>query len=149
MQGKPTRPKREAVTKAITIDSGDSVEKILEILRARGVKPAEATFEVHYVDDCGCHCGYPSSLDPCELIYLEPEDEERWEVRLATYRKRLASWEQWAEENQEEITNHLAAKTAEKEAKRARLVERSHKALKREKKTLEKRLKSLEKRLQN
>jgi hypothetical protein len=147
MQGKPTRPKREAITRTITIDSGDSVEKILEILQDRGVKPAEATFEVHYADDCGCCSSFSSYGDPCELVYLEAESEELWEARLATYRKRLASWEEWSEENQEQIAQRLAEKTAEKEVKRARLVEHSHKALKRERKTLEKRLKSLEKRL--
>ena len=135
-------------SKSITIASGDTLADIIAVVEARGAKIEQACFYVRQYDkyDCNCHFGYGE--DACELSYTEPEAEEDWEVRLASYRKRLASWEQWAEENKELIENHLAAKTAEKEAKLTRLVDRSHKALEREKKTLEKRLKSLEKRLQ-
>lgn len=135
------------MTKTITIDSGDSIEKILNQLESEGVKPAEARFQLNFRDSYECNCCGFYYPEPVEIIYEVPEDQKIWERKLATYRKRLASWEEWAANHKKEIAAYEARKVAEKDAKRARLIENSRKALEKEKKTLEKRLKNLDKRL--
>ena len=147
LRSKPAQPKRGKYARAITIDSGDTVEKVLANLENEGVNPAEARFQVRQMDNYDCNCCYGSYSDACELIYDVPEDEELFEKRLATYRERLASWEKWRDEHQEEIAARLAEEAAEKEAKLARMAEKSRKSLEKEKKNLEKRLGNLKKRL--
>jgi hypothetical protein len=141
MRGKPPEPRRATYSKTITIDSGDTLGRIVEIAESIGLPFDEMSFEVdHDFDRWGCEYH-------ARLYYQEPETDEHWEGRLATYRKRLASWEAWADEHQEEIEAHLAAKAQEKKDKQARIRERSIKSLKKEKKIIEKRLETLEQRL--
>ncbi|KKM13208.1 hypothetical protein LCGC14_1718510, partial [marine sediment metagenome] len=82
------------------------------------------------------------------IVYEEPESDEHWEARLVTYRKRLASWEEWYEKHEEEIAARLAEETEKKDAKLTRMAEQARNSLEKEEKTLEKRLENLEKRLQ-
>jgi hypothetical protein len=148
MQGKPPKPKRESYTRTISIASGDALDKILANVESAGVKPSEATFQVRESDDYGCQCGGGYYSDDVEVTYQELESDERWEERLATYRKRLASWEEWAENHKEEIAALLAVRAEEKEEKLTRLAEKSRNSLEKERKTIEKRLENLTKRLQ-
>jgi hypothetical protein len=141
------KPKRGSYTRTISIASGDSFAKISETLASQGVKPDEATFQVRESDDYGCQCSGGYYSDDVEVVYQEPESDEAWELRLATYRKRLASWEEWSENHKEEIEARIAEKAAEKDAKLTRLAEKSRNSLEKERKTLEKRLENLTKRL--
>ncbi len=142
------KPERRSYTRTISIESGDTFEKISGILETMGVKPSEATFrqrEVNKYDRC---CDYGSFYQDTELAYEEPESDKRWEAILASYRKRLASWEEWAENHKEEIAARLAEEVEEKKVRLTRLAERSRNSLEKERKTLEKRLGNLERRLQ-
>jgi hypothetical protein len=112
------------------------------------VKPNEARFEVYQIDRYDCQCGYGYSSDPCELVYEVPESDENFEARLVTYRKRLATWEEWSENHKEEIEARIAEKADEKDVKLTRSRERARKSLEKEEKLLEKRLENLKKRLQ-
>ncbi len=113
-----------------------------------GIKPSEATFQEANCDDfggcyeCGSYSGSPG------VVYEEPESDESWEDSLATYRKRLASWEEWAENHKEEIEARLEEEAEEKDIKLTRLAEKSRNSLEKERKTIEKRLENLNKRLQ-
>lgn len=82
------------------------------------------------------------------MVYVEPESDEEWELRLATYRKRLASWEEWAENHKEEIEARAAEEAEKKEKRLTRLAENSRNSLEKERKIVEKRLENLNKRLQ-
>ncbi len=148
MRGKPAPPKRASYTRTIILDSGDTIEEILAKLENVGINPSEATFQEGNCDDyggcheCGSYAGHPG------VTYKEPESDKHWEASLATYRKRLASWEEWYEEHKEEIAARVAEEAEEKDARLTRLAEKSVNSLKKERKTLEKRLENLKKRLQ-
>ena len=148
MRGRPAPPERTSYTRTITLDSGDTIEKLLANLENVGINPSEATFREGNCDDFGgCYeCG--SYAGPAGVVYEEPESDERWEARLATYRERLASWGEWSENHKEEIAARLTAEAEDKSVKLTRLAEKSRNSLERERKTIEKRLKNLEKRLQ-
>ena len=142
------KPKRGSYARTISIGSGDSFAKISETLASQGVKPDEATFQVRESDNYGCNCWATTYSEDVELVYQVPESDEDWEARLVTYRKRLATWEEWSENHKEEIEARIAERAAEKDAKLTRSRERARKSLEKEEKTLEKRLENLKKRLQ-
>jgi len=148
MKGRPTKPKRGSWTRTIPIASGDTLDKVLANLEKAGVNPSEATFQVRESDNYGCNCWSTTYSDDVEVVYEEPESDGEWELRLATYRKRLASWEEWAENHKEEIEARAAEETEKKEMRVTRNQERHRNSLERERKIVEKRLENLNKRLQ-
>ncbi len=113
-----------------------------------GVKPSGAAFRQREVDKYDRCCDYGSCYGTTELVYEELESDKRWKAILASYRKRLASWEEWAENHKAEIAARLTAEAEEKDVRLTRLAEKSRNSLEKERKTLEKRLENLEKRLQ-
>ncbi len=147
MRNQPPAPKRATYIRTITVDSGDSIEKILETLSQRDVKPAEATFQYREILDYDRCCDYAPYYGEIEITYKEPESEEHWETRLVNHRKRLASWREWYDNHEEEIQAHLATKIVEKNEQLTRSEKRARKSLEKEEKTLEKRLQNLKRRL--
>lgn len=77
---------------------------------------------------------------------LQSDDEYLPEV--ARYEKRLANYEKWYEENEEEIIEELARRKIDAGEKSKKDNEKAKRALQKQKKVLEKSLAYLEKRLQ-
>jgi hypothetical protein len=143
LRKRPTKPQRTSHTRTIYIESGLTFDKILTLAAETGLKPAEMTLHHRELDDygnCGCHFSYKSDM---ELEYQEPESDEAWGKRLATYRKNLALWQQWSEDHQEEIDARLKEESEKIDALRAKTEERSRKSLEREANRVEKRLRTL------
>lgn len=133
LKSKPKKPVRRKFDNRISVDDGISLQGILrEIQNVYDItlNPEDVVIEKDY-----------DGYDDYHYVYATwklEEPEEDFQRRLENYKRRLAEWEKWYEENREQIEAVL-------EARRVAAEERARKRIADEQKRLRKELAKLEK----
>lgn len=99
---KPTKPSRLTVKQSFSLNSGITLQSILEWAKGYPeIKPEdiEIVQEYDYEDD--------SESKYYELVRYVKEPEDRYLSRFNKYLKKLTIWEEWYKENEQTITKLL------------------------------------------
>jgi hypothetical protein len=99
LRGKPRKPvRKKRIERTYCLYCGMSVAEMLALL-PEGMDLSIPTFSIDY--------GYDTDIE-IMLSYYEQEPEEHFAARMATYEKKLATYNTWYEENKDAIEAELA-----------------------------------------
>ena len=122
MKSKPEKPKQKRYYRSKPTWEGVSVQELLDEYGP------EATIEM----------GWDRGYEHLVVCYSYVESDEEFAKRMDSYKRRLATYEEWYEENKEAIEAELADRAAKKQAKEEKAKARKIAALEKELKKLKK-----------